>query len=59
MERGRSAVPRPLMGLLFYSPLARGWLSGRYRRGSVEGPTSEARKRLANRFDLELPPPWP
>jgi len=43
------------MGVLSYSPLAGGWLSGRYRKDSTEGPTSEARKRLANRFDLGLP----
>ena len=43
------------MGVLSYSPLAGGWLSGRYRKDTAEGPTSEARKRLANRFDLELP----
>jgi len=44
------------MGLLSYSPLAGGWLSGRYRKDSdTAGPMSEARKRLANRFDLSLP----
>lgn len=43
------------MGVLSYSPLAGGWLSGRYRRDATEGPASEARKRLANRFDLSLP----
>ena len=43
------------MGVLSYSPLAGGWLSGRYRKDATEGPTSAARKRLANRFDLELP----
>jgi aryl-alcohol dehydrogenase-like predicted oxidoreductase len=43
------------MGVLSYSPLAGGWLSGRYRKDSTEGPTSEARKRLADRFDLDLP----
>ena len=43
------------MGMLSYSPLAGGWLSGRYRKDATEGPTSIARQRLANRFDLELP----
>ncbi|WP_433362713.1 aldo/keto reductase [Actinoplanes sp. CA-142083] len=43
------------MGVLSYSPLAGGWLSGRYRQDSQEGPTSAARQRLANRFDLSLP----
>src|SRR5262249_47799434 len=44
------------MGVLSYSPLAGGWLSGRYRRDADQtGPTSVARQRLANRFDLSLP----
>ena len=43
------------MGVLSYSPLAGGWLSGRYRKNGTEGPTSVARKQLANRFDLDLP----
>ena len=44
------------MGVLSYSPLAGGWLSGRYRKdGDSAGPTSQARKRLANRFDMTLP----
>jgi aryl-alcohol dehydrogenase-like predicted oxidoreductase len=44
------------MGVIPYSPLAGGWLTGRYRKGSeVEGPFSAARQRLANRFDLSLP----
>jgi aryl-alcohol dehydrogenase-like predicted oxidoreductase len=44
------------MGVLSYSPLAGGWLSGRYRLGGDQnGPVSVARQRLANRFDLELP----
>src|ERR1700761_9391446 len=42
------------MGVLSYSPLAGGWLSGRYRTGA-EGPYSAARQRLANRFDMSLP----
>jgi aryl-alcohol dehydrogenase-like predicted oxidoreductase len=44
------------MGVLSYSPLAGGWLSGRYRKDSdVTGPMSAVRKQLANRFDLSLP----
>jgi len=44
------------MGVLPYSPLAGGWLSGRYRKDAAgSGPMSPARKRLANRFDLDLP----
>ncbi|MEV2272495.1 aldo/keto reductase [Nonomuraea africana] len=44
------------MGVISYSPLAGGWLTGRYRKGSEsEGPFSAARQRLANRFDLSLP----
>jgi aryl-alcohol dehydrogenase-like predicted oxidoreductase len=44
------------MGVISYSPLAQGWLSGRYRKDAeVHGPVSAARQRLANRFDLSLP----
>jgi aryl-alcohol dehydrogenase-like predicted oxidoreductase len=44
------------MGVVPYSPLAGGWLTGRYRKGTeVTGPMSPARQRLANRFDLSLP----
>jgi aryl-alcohol dehydrogenase-like predicted oxidoreductase len=44
------------MGVITYSPLAQGWLSGRYRTGSeVQGPVSAARQRLSERFDLTLP----
>jgi aryl-alcohol dehydrogenase-like predicted oxidoreductase len=44
------------MGVIPYSPLAGGWLSGRYRKDAdPAGPTSVARQRLANRFDLSLP----
>jgi aryl-alcohol dehydrogenase-like predicted oxidoreductase len=39
-----------------WSPLGGGWLSGRYRKDAdVTGPVSEARQRLANRYDLSLP----
>jgi aryl-alcohol dehydrogenase-like predicted oxidoreductase len=43
------------MGVLSYSALAGGWLSGRYRPDATQGPVSVARQRLANRFDLDLP----
>ena len=44
------------MGVIPYSPLAGGWLSGRYRKDTeVTGPMSYARQRLANRFDMSLP----
>jgi aryl-alcohol dehydrogenase-like predicted oxidoreductase len=44
------------MGVISYSPLAGGWLSGRYRKDAeVQGPMSPARRQLANRFDLTLP----
>jgi aryl-alcohol dehydrogenase-like predicted oxidoreductase len=44
------------MGVIPWSPLAGGWLSGRYRKeADVEGPVSAARQRLANRYDLSLP----
>jgi aryl-alcohol dehydrogenase-like predicted oxidoreductase len=42
------------LGVLSYSPLASGWLSGRYQAGG-EGPYSAARRRFANRFDLSVP----
>jgi aryl-alcohol dehydrogenase-like predicted oxidoreductase len=41
------------MGILTYSPLAGGWLSGRWTSDST--PTSPARQRLAARFDMSLP----
>ncbi len=44
------------MGVIPYSPLAGGWLSGRYRKGAeVTDPASAARRALANRFDMSLP----
>jgi aryl-alcohol dehydrogenase-like predicted oxidoreductase len=49
------ACQRYGMGVIPYSPLAGGWLSGRYRKDSeVQGPMSPARQRLANRFDMSL-----
>jgi aryl-alcohol dehydrogenase-like predicted oxidoreductase len=41
------------MGILTYSPLAGGWLSGSWSQDS--SPTSPARQRLAARFDMSLP----
>jgi aryl-alcohol dehydrogenase-like predicted oxidoreductase len=45
------------MGVLTYSPLAGGWLSGRYRKDANASPASSARARgaLAARFDMSLP----
>ena len=40
------------MGILTYSPLAGGWLSGTWSADS--SPTSPARQRLAARFDMSL-----
>src|SRR6201991_506027 len=41
------------MGILTYSPLGGGWLSGSWTADS--SPTSPARQRLAARFDMNLP----
>ncbi|MDG4825287.1 aldo/keto reductase [Asanoa sp. WMMD1127] len=42
------------MGVLSYSPLSGGWLSGRYRKdGDSAGPTSAARPQV--RFDMDTP----
>ena len=44
------------MGVIPWSPLAGGWLSGRYRKDAdQQAPFSAARRRLAQRFDLSLP----
>jgi aryl-alcohol dehydrogenase-like predicted oxidoreductase len=44
------------MGVIPWSPLQGGWLSGRYRKDAdVTGPVSAARRRLTNRYDLSLP----
>jgi aryl-alcohol dehydrogenase-like predicted oxidoreductase len=45
------------MGVISYSPLAGGWLSGRYSNGTdSEGPGSAARRRLVGaRFDMTVP----
>jgi aryl-alcohol dehydrogenase-like predicted oxidoreductase len=42
------------MGVIPWSPLAGGWLSGRYRK-DVEVPTSHRAERIPQRYDLSLP----
>ena len=42
------------MGVIPYSPLAGGWLSGRWRKDAGQQPSSRA-GRLPERFDLSLP----
>jgi aryl-alcohol dehydrogenase-like predicted oxidoreductase len=42
------------MGVIPWSPLAGGWLSGRYRQGA-DLPASSRAQRLPHRFDLSLP----
>src|SRR5512132_2459618 len=42
------------MGVIPWSPLAGGWLSGRYRKGA-ELPASMRAERLPRRYDLSLP----
>ena len=42
------------MGVLPWSPLAGGWLTGRYRKGQ-EAPTSHRANRIPARYDLSLP----
>jgi aryl-alcohol dehydrogenase-like predicted oxidoreductase len=44
------------MGVIPWSPLQGGWLSGRYRKDAdVTGPQSAARRRLTQRYDMSLP----
>jgi aryl-alcohol dehydrogenase-like predicted oxidoreductase len=42
------------MGVLPWSPLAGGWLTGRYRKGQ-DTPTSQRAQRLPDRYDLSNP----
>ena len=42
------------MGVIPWSPLAGGWLSGRYRKGQPAPETSRA-KRIPARYDLDRP----
>jgi aryl-alcohol dehydrogenase-like predicted oxidoreductase len=41
------------IGVIPWSPLAGGWLSGRYRKGA-EAPVSSRSGRIPQRFDLQL-----
>lgn len=44
------------MGVLTYSPIGAGWLSGKWRKGVADlAPTSPVRQRITARFDLSLP----
>ncbi|RPK82527.1 General stress protein 69 [Streptomyces sp. ADI97-07] len=43
------------MGVITYSPLAGGWLSGRWRQDADVPTPSPARQRLTDRFDMSLP----
>jgi aryl-alcohol dehydrogenase-like predicted oxidoreductase len=44
------------MGVIAWSPLQGGWLSGLYRKDAeITGPQSAARRREANDYDLSLP----
>jgi len=44
------------MGVIPWSPLSGGWLSGKYRKDAdVPTPTSKARQRLVARYDMSLP----
>jgi aryl-alcohol dehydrogenase-like predicted oxidoreductase len=42
------------MGVITWSPLAGGWLSGRWRKGQ-DTPTSSRAERLPHRFDMSIP----
>jgi aryl-alcohol dehydrogenase-like predicted oxidoreductase len=42
------------MGVIPWSPLAGGWLSGRYRKGA-DAPVSSRAERLPQRYDTDLP----
>jgi aryl-alcohol dehydrogenase-like predicted oxidoreductase len=43
------------MGVIPWSPLAGGWLSGKYRRGGDGEPSSRRAQMLPQRYDLSLP----
>jgi aryl-alcohol dehydrogenase-like predicted oxidoreductase len=43
------------MGVIPWSPLAGGWLSGKFRKNADEAPTSRRAERLPQRYDLSLP----
>ena len=42
------------MGVIAWSPLAGGWLTGKYRKGDAQ-PTSHRAQRIPQRFDFSLP----
>jgi len=42
------------MGVIVWSPLAAGWLSGRYRK-DADAPTSRRAQMLPRRYDMSLP----
>jgi aryl-alcohol dehydrogenase-like predicted oxidoreductase len=48
-------VQRYGMGAIAWSPLAGGWLSGRFRRGTDTEPSSRRAQMLPQRYDLSLP----
>ena len=59
LVRGIEAEALPVcasygMGVITWSPLAGGWLSGRWRKGQ-EKPTSSRAERLPHRFDMSIP----
>jgi aryl-alcohol dehydrogenase-like predicted oxidoreductase len=59
LVRGAEAEVLPVcqqygMGVIPWSPLAGGWLSGRYRK-DAEGVRSRRAQRLPDRYDLSLP----
>ena len=43
------------MGVIPWSPLAGGWLSGRYRKGDDAAADRTARERIPRRYDMSLP----
>lgn len=43
------------MGVLTFSPLNGGWLSGRWHKGEPQPEQSPSRRRLMERFDITLP----
>jgi aryl-alcohol dehydrogenase-like predicted oxidoreductase len=60
LVRGAEAEVLPVcqrfgMGVIGWSPLAGGWLSGRYRRTDGDLPVSRRAERIPQRFDLSLP----
>jgi aryl-alcohol dehydrogenase-like predicted oxidoreductase len=51
-----STCQRYGMGVISWSSLSGGWLSGKWRKNADDlEPMSEARKRLADRYDLSMP----